>query len=61
MRVEDYFASRVHRRDRCGAGKLLGHTKTSTTEKYSHLSADPVRAVNEALGNQIAAILHEKK
>lgn len=39
-------------------GKLLGHTKSSTTEKYSHLSADPVRAVNEAMGKQIAAFLH---
>jgi integrase len=31
-------------------GNLLGHTKSSTTEKYSHLAADPVRAVNEAYG-----------
>jgi integrase len=38
-------------------GKLLGHTKSSTTEKYSHLAADPVRAVNEAMGSQIAAML----
>ena len=38
-------------------GKLLGHTKSSTTEKYSHLSADPVRAVNDAMGIQIAAML----
>lgn len=38
-------------------GKLLGHAKSSTTEKYSHLAADPVRAVNEAMGSQIAAML----
>jgi integrase len=38
-------------------GKLLGHTKSSTTEKYSHLASDPVRAVNEAVGNQIADLL----
>ena len=38
-------------------GKLLGHTKGSTTEKYSHLAADPVRAANEAVGSQIAAML----
>jgi integrase len=38
-------------------GKLLGHAKSSTTEKYSHLAADPVRAVNEAMGRQIAAML----
>jgi integrase len=38
-------------------GKLLGHAKSSTTEKYAHLSADPVRTVNEAMGTQIAAML----
>jgi hypothetical protein len=38
-------------------GKLLGHAKSSTTEKYAHLAADPVRAVNEAMGLQIAAML----
>lgn len=38
-------------------GKLLGHAKSSTTEKYSHLAADPVRAINEAMGSQIAAML----
>jgi site-specific recombinase XerD len=42
-------------------GKLLGHAKGSTTEKYSHLAADPVRAVNEAMGNQIAAMLGGQK
>lgn len=39
-------------------GKLLGHTKASTTQKYSHLAADPVRAVNEAMGSQIAAMMN---
>lgn len=38
-------------------GKLLGHAKASTTEKYSHLAADPVKAANEAMGKQIAAML----
>ena len=38
-------------------GKLLGLTKSSTTEKYSHLAADPIRAVNEAMGNWIAKML----
>jgi len=42
-------------------GKLLGHTKSSTTEKYAHLAADPVRAVNEAMGDQIAAMLNGKR
>ncbi len=38
-------------------GKLLGHTKGSTTEKYSHLSADPVRQVNEFIGEAISKSL----
>ena len=42
-------------------GKLLGHSQMVTTERYSHLSADPVRAANEAMGNQIAAMLHGRK
>jgi site-specific recombinase XerD len=42
-------------------GKLLGHAKSSTTEKYAHLAADPVRAVNEAMGIQIAAMLSGNK
>jgi integrase len=42
-------------------GRLLGHTKAATTEKYSHLAADPVRAANEAVGNQIDAMLRGRK
>lgn len=38
-------------------GKLLGHSQMLTTERYSHLAADPVRAANEAMGRQIAATL----
>ncbi len=37
--------------------RLLGHTKTVTTERYSHLAADPVRAANEAIGQRIAAAM----
>jgi len=37
--------------------RLLGHAKISTTEKYSHLAADPVRAANEAIGQRIAAAM----
>jgi hypothetical protein len=42
-------------------GRLLGHTQGATTERYSHLSADPVRAANEAVGSQIAIMLLGKK
>jgi integrase len=31
-------------------GKLLGHTKAATTERYSHLAPDPLKAANEAVG-----------
>ena len=38
-------------------GKLLGHTQAATTHRYSHLSADPVRAANESIGERIAAMM----
>ena len=38
-------------------GKLLGHSHAATTERYAHLSADPVRAANEAIGERIAAAM----
>jgi len=38
-------------------GKLLGHSQASTTQRYSHLAADPVRAAAEIIGDQIAAAL----
>ena len=31
-------------------GALLGHKHAMTTARYAHLSADPVRAANEAVG-----------
>ena len=42
-------------------GKLLGHTQARTTERYSHLPDDPVRAANEAVGRKIDAALKGKK
>jgi integrase len=38
-------------------GALLGHTNSSTTQRYAHLSDDPLRAASEAAGNQIAAAI----
>jgi integrase len=35
-------------------GKLLGHRHTATTERYAHLSDDPVRLANERVGAQLA-------
>ena len=38
-------------------GSMLGHTKASTTERYSHLAADPIKAANEMIGQRIAAAM----
>jgi integrase len=38
-------------------GALLGHGNASTTARYAHLSNDPLRAVNQAVGGRIAAAL----
>jgi integrase len=38
-------------------GRLLGHTQPATTARYAHLSADPVRAANEAIGERISTAM----
>lgn len=38
-------------------GKMLGHSQASTTMRYAHLEADPVRRASETISNQIAARL----
>ncbi len=38
-------------------GKVLGHRQAKTTEKYAHLSDDPVLAVAERAANTIAAAM----
>ena len=38
-------------------GKLLGHARAATTERYAHLAADPLKAANEAIGQRIAAAM----
>ena len=38
-------------------GKLLGHTKASTTERYAHMADDPQRAVAEAVAGRLQAAL----
>jgi len=39
-------------------GAMLGHANTQTTERYSHLGADPVRQATEAVAGQIAAAMN---
>lgn len=36
-------------------GALLGHAHSATTQRYAHLSDDPLRAASEAIGNQLSA------
>lgn len=38
-------------------GALLGHTDTATTQRYAHLSNDPLRAATEAVGSALAAAI----
>jgi integrase len=42
-------------------GKLLGHSQPSTTARYSHLDADPLRRAADIIGNQIAAAMEGKR
>jgi len=41
-------------------GALLGHTQPSTTARYAHLSADPLRAASNLIGARLAATLDSK-
>lgn len=41
-------------------GKLLGHIEQSTTARYAHLSADPLREASDAIGSRIAAAMKPK-
>lgn len=38
-------------------GKLLGHTQASTTQRYAHLDADPLRRAANAIGATISAAM----
>ncbi len=35
-------------------GALLGHTDSTTTQRYAHLHDDPLRTASEAIGSKIA-------
>lgn len=39
--------------------KLLGHAQIRTTERYSHLDADPVRCASETIGKRIQEAMGE--
>jgi hypothetical protein len=38
-------------------GKILGHLRNSTTERYAHLADDPVRQANDVIGRRIDDVL----
>ena len=41
-------------------GKLLGHRNASTTHRYAHLAADPVRAAADRIAETIAASMNSE-
>ena len=38
-------------------GKLLGHAQATTTARYAHLDADPLRRASEQIGSKLAAAM----
>jgi integrase len=42
-------------------GKILGHKRPQTTEKYAHLALDPVRAAAEQTAQRLAGALRGRK
>jgi integrase len=42
-------------------GRLLGHTQPSTTARYAHLDADPLRRASEHIGRRLAAAMGDLK
>jgi len=40
-------------------GALLGHSQPQTTQRYAHLSADPLKAASDAVGERIAAAMNK--
>ncbi|WP_130472886.1 tyrosine-type recombinase/integrase, partial [Candidatus Magnetaquicoccus inordinatus] len=42
-------------------GKLLGHTQASTTQRYAHLSDDPLQKATSLIGAHIAAAMQGRE
>jgi integrase len=41
-------------------GRLLGHSKIATTDRYAHLADDPVRTAAETIGSTIDAAMKRR-
>jgi integrase len=41
-------------------GKLLGHTQASTTHRYAHLDADPLRRASDTIATNIVAAMGDR-
>jgi integrase len=42
-------------------GKMLGHNHATTTQRYAHLAADPVKDAVDKIGVTIATALHRNR
>jgi integrase len=42
-------------------GKLLGHTQSTTTQRYAHLDNDPLRKASEQIAGHLASAMGESK
>lgn len=42
-------------------GKLLGHAQATTTQRYAHLDADPIRRASEMIGATLMAAMGDTK
>jgi len=41
-------------------GKLLGHTQSSTTQRYAHLADEPLRKATSLFSDKIECLIEEK-
>ena len=42
-------------------GRLLGHSKITTTQRYAHLADDPIRKATNAIGSSLAGALAQER
>jgi hypothetical protein len=42
-------------------GKMLGHSRAVTTDRYAHLASDPVKAAAASVASRIAAAMDARR